>query len=66
MVKLTRLNGEIIYVNSELIEQVEATPDTVIRMTTGSKLVVKETVDELIAQMIAYKRAIFQFPEGRD
>lgn len=46
-------------VNGELIEFVEATPDTVITLTTGKKIVVKESVDEIIQRVIAYKQKIF-------
>ncbi|NLK98696.1 MAG: flagellar FlbD family protein, partial [Epulopiscium sp.] len=48
MIKVTRLNDTQIVINAELIEFVEETPDTVITMTTGRKIVVKETVDEVI------------------
>ena len=48
MIKLTRLDGTEIVLNAHLIEYVEATPDTVITMTTGRKYIVKENVDEVI------------------
>lgn len=44
--------------NAELIEVIEATPDTVITMTTGKKFVVSETSEEVIQSIIAYKRQI--------
>lgn len=50
-------------VNAELIKTVEATPDTVITLTTDQKLIVKETVDEVIAKVVAYKRRIQVKPE---
>lgn len=59
MIKVTRLNDTQIVINGELIEFVEETPDTVITMTTGRKIVVKETVDELIDIMIQYKQKIY-------
>ena len=58
MIKLTRLNHEPLVLNSDLIEYVEATPDTVITMTTGEKLRVTETADEVIARVIEFRRAI--------
>jgi flagellar protein FlbD len=61
VIQLTRLNGEIIYLNCELIELVEETPDTVVKLTTGNKLLVKETVAEIIQRVIDYKRHIFHF-----
>jgi flagellar protein FlbD len=58
MIKLTRLNREPLVLNSDLIEYVEATPDTVITMTTGEKLRVTETADDVIARVIEFRRAI--------
>ena len=55
MVKLTRLNDQEFYVNSDLIEFIESTPDTIISLTTGKKLIVKETLDEIIDLIIEYK-----------
>ncbi|MGB9679882.1 MAG: flagellar FlbD family protein [Thermoanaerobacteraceae bacterium] len=56
MIKVTRLNGEEFVVNAELIEFIEKTPDTVISLTTGKKIVVKESVDDIILKTIEYKR----------
>jgi flagellar protein FlbD len=61
VIQLTRLNGEVLYLNCELIELIEATPDSVIKLTTGNKLVVQEAVDDIIQRVITYKREIFQF-----
>lgn len=44
-------------VNADLIETVEATPDTVITLTTGHKLIVQESVDEVVRLVVAFKRA---------
>ncbi|WP_459836700.1 flagellar FlbD family protein [Halanaerobaculum tunisiense] len=63
MIKLSRLNDSELVVNAELIKTVEATPDTVITLTTDQKLIVKETVDEVIAKVVAYKRRIQVKPE---
>jgi flagellar protein FlbD len=60
MIKLTRLSHEPLVLNSDLIECMEATPDTVITLTTGQKLRVSETADEVIARIIAFRRAIFE------
>lgn len=59
MIKVTRLNDTQIVINAELIEFVEETPDTVITMTTGRKIVVKETIDEIIGTVIQYKQKIY-------
>lgn len=56
MISLTRLNGERIAVNPDLIERAEATPDTVLTLTNGTKYVVSESLDEL-SERIQYFRA---------
>lgn len=56
MIRVTRLNNTSFVVNAELIETIEATPDTVVTLTTERKYVVRETVDELIRRVVAYKR----------
>ena len=56
MVKLTRLNKTILVVNADLIEFLEATPDTIVTLTTGRKVVVQESVDDVIDKVVAYKR----------
>lgn len=58
MVKLSRLNGAEVTVNAELIETVEATPDTIVALTTGKKLMVVESVDQVVERVIAYRRAL--------
>jgi flagellar protein FlbD len=54
MIELTRLNNEKIVVNADLIEFVERTPDTLVTTTTGKKLMVKETIDEIVEKVIVY------------
>ena len=54
MIKLTRLNGTPIVVNAFLIEHIEATPDTIVSLTNGRHFVVRETVDQVIAQSVDY------------
>ena len=58
MIKVSRLNGEEYVLNSSLIETVEASPDTVISLTTGHKLVVRESVDEIIDEVIRYSARV--------
>ena len=58
MIRLTRLNGSVFFLNSELIETLESTPDTIITTTNGKKLVVTETIEETIEKVIQYKRKI--------
>lgn len=59
MIKLTkfRTTGGEFVVNADLIETVEATPDTVITLTTGHKLIVQQSVDEVVRLVVAFKRA---------
>ncbi|ABZ84787.1 flagellar protein [Heliomicrobium modesticaldum Ice1] len=57
MIKVRRLNQSELVINAELIEQVEATPDTIITLTTGKKIVVLEKPDEVVEKVIAYRRA---------
>ncbi|SFH50160.1 flagellar protein FlbD [Tindallia magadiensis] len=60
MIKLTRLNKSEIVVNAELIQYLEETPDTVITLTTGNKIVVLENTSDIIERVIVYKRQLGQ------
>lgn len=62
MIKLTRLNNTLIVVNSDLIEFVEETPDTIVTLTTGQKVIVRESVDEVIEKVISFKKRIVNGP----
>ena len=55
MIKVKRLNGKEFVVNSDLILYVEETPDTVITLTTGQKVVVIDTIDEIIDKTIDFR-----------
>ena len=57
MIKLTRLGGEAFILNAELIQYVEARPDTFITLTTGERLVVTESMDEVLRRTVAYQQA---------
>ncbi len=56
MVKLTRLNQSEVIVNAEMIEFVEAIPDTMISMVSGKKIMVTEPVDEVIDRVLQYRK----------
>ncbi len=58
MIYVTRLNHTSVVLNCDLIEYVETTPDTVISLTTGQKLMVRETAEEIIARVVHYRRSI--------
>lgn len=57
MIKVTRINDKELVINADLIEFVESTPDTMISLTTGKKIIVKETIDEVIARVAGFKRS---------
>jgi flagellar protein FlbD len=67
MIELTRLNGEHMVVNSDLIRYAEASPDTVITLVTGDKIVVTESTDELIERVVAFRSRLLRsaFAGGR-
>ena len=56
MIKLTRLDGELFILNADLIRYVEARPDTFITLTTGERVVVTETMDEVLLRAITYQQ----------
>ncbi len=58
MIHLTRINHKALIVNSDLIEHVESTPDTVISMTTGQKFMVLESAGEIVEKVIAFRQAV--------
>ncbi len=58
MVLITRLNGTTIYLNAELIKSVEPTPDAVITLTNGERLVAKEPAEVVVARIIEYQRKV--------
>lgn len=59
MIEVTRLNNQKLIINAEFIEKVEETPDTIITLTSGTKLVVKESRQEVKNLVILYKKEIF-------
>ncbi len=58
MIRLTRLNHSPLVLNSDLIEHIEMTPDTVIAMTTGQRITVRESADEVIERVVEFRRAL--------
>lgn len=58
MIKLTRLNRQPLILNSDLIEHIDTTPDTVVSLTTGQKFMVLETSDEVIEKVIQFRRSL--------
>lgn len=60
MITLTRINHASLILNSDLIEHLEVTPDTVISLTTGQKLIVLESPEEVVERVVAFRRSICQ------
>ncbi|MCH5264874.1 MAG: flagellar FlbD family protein [Lachnospiraceae bacterium] len=59
MIDVTRMNGLVVTINNDLIETVEETPDTVITLTTGKKIIVKESRQEVKNLVKCFKKEIF-------
>ena len=69
MILVTRLDGSVMVVNDEQIAWIETRPDTVISMTNGEKLLVRETADTLVERARDFQRSVHirvGFPIGRD
>ncbi len=58
MIKVTKMGGEEIALNANLIEQVKATPDTVITLTTEKRIIVEEDVAEIIDRVVEYHQKV--------
>ena len=63
MIRLTRLNHAALVINCDLIEHIEMTPDTVISMTTGQRITVLETTEEVIRSVVEFRRLLLRNPE---
>jgi flagellar protein FlbD len=58
MIQLTKLNGHQIVLNSDMIEYIEETPDTVITLTNNDKVLVKDRMTEIISKVVRYRRTL--------
>ena len=58
MIRLTRLNGDEFVINADLIRSVEQRPDTYVMLTTGDRLIVRESLSEVIGRALAWARAV--------
>jgi flagellar protein FlbD len=58
MIRVTKFNGSVFYVNATLIETVESTPDTVITLVTGRRFIVRDSVRDVLQQVEQYYRSI--------
>lgn len=65
MIELTRLNGNNMVLNSDLIKTVESSPDTVLTLINGEKLIVREEIAEVTERVLAYRaRLLANVAEG--
>jgi len=60
MIRITRLNHTPMILNSDLIEHIEMTPDTVIALTSGQKYMVLETTDEIIERVVSFRQSLIR------
>jgi flagellar protein FlbD len=66
MIEVTRLDHAKIWLNAELIESLQATPDTVITLTNRARMMVRESVEEVSERIRNYQRAIHTYPALHD
>jgi flagellar protein FlbD len=66
MIELTRLNGQKLFVNCDLLKCAEASPDTVLTLLTGDKIVVGESCEEVVALAVSYRARVLiaAWPDG--
>lgn len=66
MIRVTRLDGSELTINCDLLESVEHTPDTVISLLNSHKLVVRESVEEIVGRVVEYRQRLHLCPLLRD
>jgi flagellar protein FlbD len=68
MIELTRLNGQKLFVNCDLLKYAEASPDTVLTLVTGDKIVVRERCDEVMALALGFRAKVLgmAWPDAAD
>jgi flagellar protein FlbD len=66
MITVSRLNSKKFILNCELIKYIEAIPDTLITLTSGEKLMVKESVEEVIEETMNYRKRLYQEKPTRE
>lgn len=68
MIRITRLDGSTLYVNADHLRSAEANPDTVITFIDGKRMVVRESPEEVVAEVIEYRGRITRWVEreGRE
>jgi flagellar protein FlbD len=61
MITLTRLSGSVFVLNSDLIERIDSTPDSVVTLIDGKKYVVTETLEQIVKAVRAYRSEVVAF-----
>jgi flagellar protein FlbD len=61
MIKLTRISNARLILNSDLIEHIDETPDTVITLISGQKLMVMESAEEIVGKVIEFRRTVLPY-----
>ncbi|HHY37410.1 MAG TPA: flagellar FlbD family protein [Clostridia bacterium] len=64
MIYVTRLGGEPLVVNADLLETVEETPDTVLTLSSGRRIIVQETAVEVINRVVEFKARVVAFAQA--
>ena len=59
MIQLTKLNGDIFFINPHLIERIEARPDTTITMDSQVQYIAKDKIEDVIAKIVEYRKKLF-------
>jgi len=62
MIRITRLNHTPLILNSDLIEHIDMTPDTVIALTSGQKYMVLETAEEIVERVVSFRQSLLRHP----
>jgi flagellar protein FlbD len=58
VITLSRLNGQVVAINPDLITWIEVTPDTTVSLVGGEKIIVREALDDVISRIVSFRRAI--------
>jgi flagellar protein FlbD len=66
MIQLTRLNNSLLIVNSDLVKFVEQSPDTVITLLNGEKILVRERPQEVLERIVKFRRSVLQLDPSWD
>jgi len=66
MIKVTRLNDSTLMINVDMIQSLQAIPETVITFTNNNKIMVKEPLEEVSQRIVEYQRTIYSNSNGKN